>query len=171
MFLPRGFTSPQRGTRAAEKIKRQVKCLDSWILWIVSTRHSFPPLPFVEVPPLSLTLSHKHVTKNKSSPSPALYAAWGMWANRHKGPWCWFCWSWFAILAAFVFLSKWVGPTRERMRASWNESKWERTIVLSPSFFFWTEFPFQSYSETVFWHGTDRKADREDGCLAEWHSD
>lgn len=34
--------------RSSEKIKRQAKCLDSWMVWIISAWHTFPLFPFVD---------------------------------------------------------------------------------------------------------------------------
>lgn len=94
MFLPRGFTSSKHRTRAAKKIKRQVKCLDSWILWIISAWHSFPLFPFVGSFFLFLSpiaSSYKHVTRNDVLPLQLFIpSAVGMQANRYKSSCCWF---------------------------------------------------------------------------------
>lgn len=100
---------------SSERIKEQRKCLDSWLLWIISGRHSF--LLFSFVWSFFSSSSHKHVTKEiifSLSLQVFIYTALGCKLMETKALFLFGLPEPFAVLAACVFPFNWPSPTRKR---------------------------------------------------------
>lgn len=110
---------------SSERIKEQRKCLDIWLLWIISAWHSF--LLFSFVWSFFSSSSHKHVTKEIifSLSRSSFTQLWECKLMETKALFLFGLPEPFAVLAACVFPFNWPSPTRERhwMPAEMNQSE------------------------------------------------
>lgn len=171
MFLPRGFTSSKHRTRAAEKIKRQVKCLDSWILWIISAWHSYSLFPFVGsffsfLPsPHLINMSQKMMFSLFSSLYRLLWECKLDTEARGVGL--------LELICHFGCFCNSFQMTQSHERKNERQLKWIKVCeeYCTFSFLFWTPFLFgkiQRQNSGIA--QTERQIERTD-CLAAWHGD